>query len=215
MRSAKKIEMNEWQRDNERIIAHFSDLLQQHGKDVRSLDWDSWQTQELRFEVLAGIGLKSGQSVLDVGCGLAHMKEYFQRKGLNLAYTGYDLVPGMVEQARARILHLNAEVRDILKGPEPEPSFDWVLSSGIFSLRQHESMQFMDHIVRRMFALCRLGVAFNTLSTYADRRYENEFYADPVEVLRLCLSISPRVVIRHDYMPHDFTVYLYREIKGL
>jgi hypothetical protein len=138
------------------------------------------------------------------------MKDYFERKGLRLAYKGYDLVAGMVEQARARRPDLQVEVRDILDEQEPEPSFDWVLSSGIFSLRQHKPMKFLDQVVRRMFALCKLGVAFNTLSTYADRRYENEFHADPREVLELCLSISSRVVLRHDYMPHDFTVYLCR-----
>jgi hypothetical protein len=38
-----------------------------------------------------------------------------------------------------------------------------------------------------------------------------EFYADPVEIVRFCRSLTPWVVLRHDYLAHDFTVYLYRD----
>lgn len=69
----------------------------------------------------------------------------------------------------------------------------------------------MQLLIRRMFELCKSGVAFNTLSMLADIRNPGEFYADPAEVIRFCLSLTRRVVLRHDYTPHAFPVYLYKQ----
>jgi hypothetical protein len=61
-----------------------------------------------------------------------------------------------------------------------------------------------------MFELCRKGIAFNIMSTRADFMEEGEYYADPAKMLDFCLGISRKAALRHDYMPHDFTVYLYK-----
>ena len=201
----------DWKQDNEKIVEFYSGLIKQYGFDTRSLDWGSRESQEKRFEILCGISDLSAKSVLDLGCGLGNLREYLEERNILVQYTGYDLAPGMIFNARQRLPEDHFEVCNILEGPEPEPAFDYVLSSGIFYLRQTEPMNFMDKILRRMFALCRRGIAFNTLSLLADRRVNNEFYADPAEVLKLCHSITRRVILRHDYLPHDFTVYLYRE----
>lgn len=201
----------EWQKDHQRIIELYSGLVEQYGQDPRSLDWGSRESQESRFSILAEIAPLEGTSILDLGCGLADLKEFFQIKKLSVDYTGYDITSTMIDNARKRFPDSHFEVRNILDGPEPEPAFDYVLSSGIFYLRKTEPMEFMEKIVGRMFALCRRGVAFNTLSLRADRMGSDEFYADPGEVLTLCQSITRRVILRHDYLPHDFTVYLYRE----
>ena len=37
-----------------------------------------------------------------------------------------------------------------------------------------------------------------------------EFYADPVQTLSWCHTLSPFVVLRHDYHSRDFTVYVYK-----
>ena len=35
-------------------------------------------------------------------------------------------------------------------------------------------------------------------------------YSDPSQVFRFCKSLSEWVVLRHDYLPHDFTIYMYK-----
>ncbi len=202
--------ITDWQQDNNRTVEFYSYLIHKYQFDPRAVDWGSQKSQELRFSVLVQIGQLHGTSVLDVGCGLCDLLSYLQRNGISLDYTGYDITPAMVESARQRFPHALIEVRDLMAESDPPPQFDYVLASGIFYLRQLEPMVYLELMVRRMFALCRRGVAFNTLSVFAPQHHPSEFYADPAQVLTMCLKMTPHVVIRHDYLPHDFTVYLYR-----
>ncbi|MGF2033933.1 MAG: class I SAM-dependent methyltransferase [Nostoc sp. CmiVER01] len=197
--------------DNERIVGYYSNLIHKYKFDAKALDWGNQKSQELRFSILTQIGQLDGTSVLDVGCGLADLLGYLQRCGISLDYTGYDITPAMIDFAHQRFPHAHLEIRDLMANFNPLPQFDYVLASGIFYLRQVEPMAYLESMIRRMFSLCRRGVAFNTLSCFASEQNPNEFYADPVQMLAMSLKITRYVVIRHDYLPHDFTVYLYKE----
>ncbi len=200
--------MNE---NKEKVIKHFSKLVEHHGNDVASLDWGRKESQELRFKVLSEVGLKTCETVLDIGCGLAHLADYLESQGVTAQYTGYDITPAMVKQARQRRPDLDIMECDLLGGELVKyPTHDYVVSSGIFYLCKEKPLAFMDAMIRSMYARCRKGVAFNSLSSLADEKGESEFYADPSDVLRLCLEISPKAIVRHEYMAHDFTVFLYR-----
>jgi len=50
-----------------RIVDRHRDSLSRHGYHPNALYWSSREIQEIRFEVLAGIGIGNGDSVLDVG----------------------------------------------------------------------------------------------------------------------------------------------------
>jgi hypothetical protein len=89
-------------------------------------------------------------------------------------------------------------------------SFDYVFASGIFALRTLEPDQYLDAVVHRLFNLCRTGVAFNSLSSWRADQEPGEFYADPFAVASRCARLTRRLVLRHDYHPGDFTIYLYR-----
>jgi len=143
--------------------------------------------------------------------GLGDLWDYLSSKGIGVFYTGYDFTPAMVAEAKGRFPSVPFEVRDILEEPDEHCRFDYVMASGIFYLRRDSPMQYLVETVRRMFGLCRIGVAFNSLSARASRRDPHEFHADPSRVLSSCLEITPRVVLRHDYLPNDFTVYLFRD----
>ena len=62
-----------------------------------------------------------------------------------------------------------------------------------------------------MFSHCEQAVAFNCLSGLSQDKEPGEFPADPAETLAFCQTLTPWVVLRHDYFSHDFTVYLYRD----
>lgn len=201
----------EWREDTKHSIDIYSELVKRYGVDPRALDWGSRTSQEVRFDVLTQIGSLDGATVLDVGCGLADLFGYLKRKGISVDYTGFDLVPEMIEHAHQRFPHAHLEVRDLMDETELSARFDFVIASGIFTFRTVNPTGYLEAIVRRMFALCRLGVAFNTQSVKASQHDLGQFYADPAQVLTMCLEITPRAVIRHDYLEHDFAVYLYKE----
>jgi SAM-dependent methyltransferase len=199
----------DWRQDSVEIVRYYTGRLASYGTGIQAVDWGSPASQELRFDVLCEVGPLDGASLLDVGCGIGDLFAYLKRRHPTVAYTGVDLVPAMIDAARLRHPSGHWLVRDILADADAD-RFDYVVASGIFYLRRTAPLDFLDHTVRRMFALCRRAAVFNTLSARAATHDPDEFHADPGEVLARCLAITPRVVLRHDYMSHDFTVYLYK-----
>jgi SAM-dependent methyltransferase len=197
--------------ENARIAEFYHGLVSRFGVDPRALDWGSRASQETRFDVLIEIDELAGRSVLDIGCGLADLFAFLESRHIPVAYTGYDIAPAVIRFARERFPHLALQVVDLMAKETVSREFDFVLASGIFNLRPMGSYSYLEEMVRCMFEQCRCGVAFNSLSRRSNLLGSDQFLADPAEVLRICLDITPSVVLRHDYMPHDFTVYLYKD----
>lgn len=66
-------------------------------------------------------------------------------------------------------------------------------------------------MLMKMFELCNKGVAANFVSSYVDFRNENLYYAKPEEIFSFCKTLSRRMVLRHDYMPFEFCIYIYKD----
>ena len=199
-----------WHKDNERNIQLYSELVGSHGYDVKALGWGSRESQAARFAVLSEVGKLTGASVLDVGCGLGDLYGWMIKKKLRVHYTGVDITPKMVERAQQRFPRTQFRLCDLLDGSQPMARHDYVLSSGIFTHRNTFAFDFLAAMVRRMFDLSKRAVAFNCLSAWAEKKERGEYNADPLKVVSFCRQLTSRVVLRHDYHPHDFTVYLYR-----
>jgi hypothetical protein len=65
-------------------------------------------------------------------------------------------------------------------------------------------------MLERGFALCRRGLAWNMFSTLPPQHAEL-LYVEPVsDLLEVCRALTPWLVLRRDYAPNHFTIYLYR-----
>lgn len=199
--------------ENVRIADFYERRVARFGVSPHALDWGSRYSQEKRFEVLIEVDELSGHSVLDVGCGQADLFAFLDSRGIAAAYTGYDISPAVIESARRRFPGLELELVDLMAEHVAYPQFDYVVASGIFHLRPRGGYAYLESMVRQMYRCCRLGVAFNSLSSKSQQIDADKFVADPATVLDMCFDITTNVVVRHDYMPHDFTVYLYRDAK--
>jgi SAM-dependent methyltransferase len=195
--------------EHEDVIRYFDQRLDEFGPTVRAVDWGSPDSQRARFAALAAVGVLDGCRVLDVGCGLGDLCGFLESRSPGVEYEGCDLNPRMIAAAAARYPGHRFVVADLLTEPLAMPGpYDYVVASGLFYLRDEA---FLHAMVRRMLDFGRRGIAFNSLSAWADRRDPGEYYADPVRVLTFCRSLTRRVALRHDYLPNDFTVYAYRE----
>ena len=198
--------------DDNANIALYTALYGQHGCDPKTLNWGSARSQELRFRVMAAVAPLQGAQILDVGCGLGDFFLWLEREGISVEYTGIDLTPDIATAAAARLPKANIKNTTVLDLVKTGERFDYVFSSGIFYLRQEAPMEYLQHSVTAMFQLCRKAVAFNSLSSWLPVREGTEFYADPLETVNFCrTTLTPKVTLRHEYHPGDFTVYLYRE----
>jgi hypothetical protein len=160
----------------------FERVLAYH--QTRGDDYSSDASREAKYRVLLEAFDYTRKDVLDAGCGTRQLAALLPKSN----YTGIDLLEGQ---------NVLDEIRE----------FDIVVAGGIFYLL---SWEWMCRIITHMWGLAREGLVFNTLSSHAPDQWSGGFYADPVETLRFCLSLSPSVILRHDYLPHDFTVALYR-----
>ena len=202
---------------------YFEGLLARHGENYKALDWNSPESQRLRFKIFKEIfiyGKKaSGISLLDVGCGLGDLYGFLKAEGLlnrhRISYTGSDISARLLEAARKRYPDALFELKDILED-RYIPKYDYVFCSGVFNIRttdQNEHLDFVKEMIFRMYVLAGCGVAINFLSEGALPRAEDPnashyFYFEPEKIMRFWRFVCSRFILRHDYHPGDFTAYL-------
>jgi SAM-dependent methyltransferase len=186
----------------------FDRLLAEHGPTHLASDYGSEESRTRRFAVLSAAGDLSGRRVLDVGCGLAPLADFLAARHGHVDYDGVDLSAQTIATARQLRPHLDLRAGNVL---DVDERFDVVIANGVFYLLGDEAPALMRRIVRHMWGLARELVVFSSLSTWAPAGVENEYRADPLETLAWCRELSPLVALRHDYLPHDFTIYLRRE----
>jgi hypothetical protein len=102
---------------------------------------------------------------------------------------------------------------DILAPGVGQPC-DVAVANGIFYLLGEQADVLLRAIIGRMWELAAEAIAFTSLSTWAAKRSLGEYHTDPAEVLSFCRSLTPWVRLRHDYLPHDFAVFLYKGAGG-
>jgi SAM-dependent methyltransferase len=190
------------------IGRYYDALVSRYGHDPRACDYGRAESQAIKFAVLSEVMPLDGKRVLDVGCGFADYAGYLFARFRDCIYEGMDLSPAMV--AAARRLHPELPIRQANILEQDPGDFDVVTANGIFYLLGGEAPTLMRELIARMYASAREAVAFNSLSAWAPDQERGEYYADPAEVLNYCRTLTPWVVLRHDYHPRDFTVYLYR-----
>jgi len=196
-----------------RIVDRHRDSLKRHGYHPNALYWSSRKIQEIRFRVLAEIGIQAGDSVLDVGCGFGDFKAWSESNGCSLDYAGIDLSPDLIKQAE----HLYPDGRfyagdlfDMTFAGEP---FDWVILSGALNEQLHDDSAYVFRVIKRMYSLCRKGVAFNLLD--ARHLVAHDLHSQtPERVLAFCRGICPRCVLHDEYLNNDFSIYMLKTLQG-
>ena len=191
----------------------FSDFFQgnyrEYGYDPRSLGWTAG-TQDARFAVLTSLGNLDGCSVLDVGCGFGDLYKFLKEKGIHVEYTGIDLSPDFIKVAREH----HPEARFVVGDFEAEGidgQYDWVFECGIFNRKVSDQRRFIELTLRQMYDVAKKGVAADFLGPKQVDIVGHLYHADPGDMLKFCKKLSPNVVLRWDYRPEEFCVYLFKE----
>ena len=203
------------------LRAYWDRNVEEYGDSTRAVEWGSRSSQRRRFEILCEILPRERPfSVLDVGSGLGDILDFIGIwHGQPWAYTGVDISPRMVELARAKhpdlIPSRNPVTFRVHDMAEPLGGrFDYVILSGTLNKRigsEDEQYDWAYRVLGNCWLRARKGMAFNMLSTRAgELKVRSSFAYDPSRILGRCLGLTPRLVLRHDYMPHDFTVHMYR-----
>jgi SAM-dependent methyltransferase len=194
--------------DDERrmILERYDRRLAELGPTPEALGWTK-NRHVLRYHILLQPWQLKTERLLDFGCGFADMYAYCRESLPEVRYEGVDLNPSLIEVGRARYPGIALRAVDALRdGLEGE--WDVIVASGVFNLKLADNWAFIQQIFELFARRARRGFAANFLSNRVDYQLADTFHADPVRVLELAYRFSNRVMLRNDYMPFEFTVYV-------
>jgi len=194
----------------DKVRKFFDGELEKHGATHEATNWGSQASQYRRFEILSETGGLKGKSILDVGCGLGEFYRFLKKEFKTVDYTGIDISEEMVAGASKLFRGVKFETRDILKISGSD-KYDYAFASGTFNVKFKGNEKFMKCAIERMFDLSKEAAAISMLSKYADFLDDFYYYYDPEKIFAFCKTLCKKVVLRHDYMPHDFTIVLYKD----
>ncbi len=200
------------------LASHYSEKFSLHGPSSEGVDWGADEARMfLRYDKMlsvADFAVGNRTSLLDVGCGYGGLQQFAIGKNIDLDYTGIDVASNMIEWAKANLPSGNFVHDDILDY-KFDRQFDYVVCNGILTQKLEaaglEMDQFANQLIRRMFSLCTIAIAFNVMTTKVNYYSNNLYYRNPAELLSWCLSeISPHIKLDHSYPLYEYTIYLYR-----
>ncbi len=202
------------------IVAHYESCLDRHGDNHLGVDWpradDAARRYQVMLEVVRPTAPGQTVSLLDFGCGAAHLLQYLQAAGIeNVSYAGLDLSPKFVELARRKYPANTFFCADILEDAEALPRFDYVVMNGVFTERRSlsfdEMLAYFERLLKQVWSRAAVGVAFNVMSKQVDWEREDLFHL-PLDTLAgfLTKELSRNFVIRNDYRLYEYTAYVYR-----
>ncbi|MCX6291620.1 MAG: class I SAM-dependent methyltransferase [Bacteroidetes bacterium] len=195
-----------------KIDEYYTGKLREFGATPKGVDWNSDESQALRFEKLLSF-IKPDVpafSLLDYGCGFGSMFQHMTEKFASFNYTGFDISAAMIEEATKIFQRANAHWISVIV---PGSLFDYVIASGVFNVKlQHseaEWIEYMHQVIHEMNAVSTKGFAFNVLSKYSDEDKRKDYlhYANPNYWFDFCKkNYSAKVALLHDYPLYEFTL---------
>ena len=194
--------------EKQATIRRYNRRLTRFGVGEKALGWGEKGRSGLRNEILLSLWELKTRSILDFGCGFGGLLDHLKTRGVpESRYLGIDINPRLIAQARRLHPQARFEVVDILRDETPL-SADYVFSSGVFNHRLKDNDGFIRACLARFDEIAGRGFAVNFLSSHVDYRLKHTFHSDPARILDLAYRYSNNVVLRNDYMPYEFTVFV-------
>jgi len=194
------------------IEKYYSQKINTHGPVPAGVDWNSEDSQLIRFEQLLKItsAIIGPFSLLDFGCGYGALYRFMQPRIKNFNYSGYDISEPMIKEAHSLINDKTVKFSTNLN-ELGQP--DIAVASGIFNVKQNSSQEewfeYVKETLHRINHISLKGFSFNMLTSYSDtdRKKEYLYYPDPCEIFSFCKrEFSKEVALLHDYNLYEFTI---------
>jgi len=203
-------EENEKVRTDFLVDTVYSRYIDEYNKNsIECVGWlDGTENSQLRFQKVYEAGIGDKDSILDVGCGVAHLHTYLKNQGWDGQYLGFDPNKKAIDMIDEDINAMHGTIEDL-----PDfMKYDWVIASGVFNLGLKEEHSFW--IIDNMISHANKGIIFNMLlAPYEDPKYEAY---NPMWIhYKLQEYDHKKIEIVERYLEDntEFTVYFYKENK--
>jgi SAM-dependent methyltransferase len=194
----------------ERLNTYYRTNLASHGAGAKGVGWKNEEAQQVRFDQLQKVIYTDNFSVNDAGCGVGDLVSSLRRAHENVSYRGYDLMPEMIEGAKAKFPE---EPFFLVKALDEMQVADYSMASGILNLKfDYSEREWKEYILETISILNKkslLGFSFNALTKYSDVEFMKPelYYSDPSWLFDYCKThFAKNVALLHDYSQYDFTI---------
>ena len=197
--------------EDEIVKEFFNKLVEKHGYSPKSLAYSGEKSQKIKFNIVTEVGIEDNCSVLDVGCGFGDYFNYLKQRGIkNVKYCGIDISNKIVDFAKEKNSSVNVIQGNVLDLSDDE-KYDYVISLGFNCVKTGSNWETLTQVLDKMWKLSKKGIAYNAVSTFSEDSPRKIYFVSPAKVIDYIMNnLTYKVVFRHDYMPHDFTIFAYK-----
>lgn len=204
------------------IVSHYEACLERHGDTHLGVDWPREEDVIKRYRIMLEVVRENtGKfSLLDFGCGAAHLYDYIIEQGItNIDYSGLDISEKFIMLCKKKHPNTPFYCADILSNESAVPEADYIVMNGVFTEKRsmgHEEMfVYFQSMLKKIYPLAKKGVAFNVMSKQVDWERNDLFHLSLDEMATFVTqNFGRHFVVRNDYGLYEYTVYLYREPIG-
>lgn len=194
------------------VADYYGSKVRMHGATAQGVDWNSAESQRIRFEQLARVMASAEPATFnDIGCGYGALFDYLIEHNERIRYCGIDVSADMIAAALA--LHPHDPRFAAACAARCPAAADYTVASGIFNVRlgtpDEAWLDYVHSTLDHMAAVSSRGFAFNCLTSYSDpdRMRPDLYYADPCALFDRCKRLYSRnVALLHDYGLFEFTI---------
>jgi SAM-dependent methyltransferase len=199
------------------VESYYSEKIEVHGPTAQGVDWNSPDSQRLRFvQLLKLVDRNQPFTINDYGCGYGALADYLRSEGYAFQYLGFDISRKMI--AKANELHAAMQGVTFVGKERDLREADYTVASGIFNVKLKAATEawegYMLRTLERISSLSKRGFAFNVLTKYSDAEFQRPdlYYADPLFLFDHCKTKFSRFVsLLHDYPLYEFTILVRKE----
>lgn len=190
----------------------YQDSYKKYGIGPKALKWHSEKAARQRYEqIVADIDFNK-KSILDVGCGFGDIIPYIADKSKNFNYTGIDLVPEFIREAKRVYPKHRFFADDYFKQPL-EKKFDIIICCGALNGNYNDNLGFRKKAIKTMFNHTKECFVFNMAGKHPKpktARHSNVWFADSKTIYNFCKTLSKKVLLKNDYHFNDFTIVMFK-----
>jgi len=172
--------------------------------------------QEERFKTLCQY-LKSGDHILDFGCGLGYLYQYLDRNSITeFNYHGVDITREFIETCNRKFRADNCTFDLIDPSSRLADEFDVVYCSGVFNISYSSNSDMHQNYVYEklisLFSMSKRLLICDFLSSNVDYRQQDSYHVDIGSLVDFCQNnLSRRWQLRHDILPYEVTLIVYTD----
>lgn len=197
-----------------KTIKRYNERYAKFGYSEKALGW-SRNNNDIRFKALVAEWHceLDNSTVCDFGCGFGDFYNYLAQIGVkNFKYWGIDINETLITRGEELFPEASFWVGNILRNKFNQ-EVDFTFSSGVFNhkLESGGEYNFIEECLSKINAFSKKGFAINFLSNKVDYFTEHNFNSNPGTILDICYKFSPHIILRNDYMPYEFTVYVRKD----